>query len=107
MNQEKSPAPDIKPMAVFVDRGAVITQEFVSRDGHILAGYRATPGTAGFPAWARSGDIVNGFREVTYRWFSTEDAARAWTLAQVSGAHQSGLVSDDVTRGVQHAERAA
>jgi len=100
MNEAKSPAPDVKPVAVFLDRGRVITQEFVSRDGHVLAGYRTTLEAAGFPAWARRGDIVNGFREATRRWFSTEDAARIWTLAQVSGERQSAPVSGDVTAGV-------
>lgn len=107
MNEATPPVPEIKPVAVFVDRGRVITQEFISRDGHILAGYRTTPEAAGFPAWARRGDIVNGFREATYCWFSTEDAARVWTLAQVSGEHRSAPVSGDVTEGVQHKGEAA
>src|SRR5207245_8665590 len=99
MNGAKPPLPEIKPMAVFVDRGTVVTQEFVSHDGYILAGYRAIREAAGFPAWAWHGDIVNGFRETTSRWFSTADAARVWTLAQVSGEHQSAPVSGDVTDG--------
>jgi hypothetical protein len=107
MNEAKPSLPEIKPMAVFIDRGTVITEEFVSRDGHILAGYRAIPEAAGFPAWTRHGDIVSGFREATYRWFSTADAARAWTLTQVSGDHRSALVSDDATASVQHAGEAA
>ena len=107
MNEAKPPLPEIKPVAVFVDRGTVITQEFVSRDGHILAGYRTTLEAAGFPAWARRGDIVEGFRETTRRWFPSEDAARAWVLTQVSGEHQSAPVSDDVTGGVQHEGEAA
>jgi hypothetical protein len=107
MNETKPPAPDLKPVAVFLDRGRVITQEFISRDGHILAGYRTTPEATGFPAWARRGDIVNGFRETTRRWFSTADAVRVWTLAQVSGEHQSAPVSGDVTDGVQHKGEAA
>jgi len=107
MSEAKPSASEIKPVAVFVDRGTVITQEFVSRDGYVLAGYRTTPEAAGFPAWARRGDIVNGFRETTYRWFSTADAARVWTLAQVSGDPQSAPVSGDVTDGVQHKGEAA
>jgi len=107
MNEATPPVPEIKPVAVFVDRGRVITQEFISRDGHILAGYRTMPEAAGFPAWARRGDIVNGFRETTYRWFSTADAARVWTLAQVSGDPQFAPVSGDATDGVQHAGEAA
>jgi uncharacterized protein len=42
MNEAKSSASEIKPVAVFLDRGKVITQEFVSRDGHVLIGYRTT-----------------------------------------------------------------
>jgi hypothetical protein len=107
MGEAKPLLPEIKPVAVFVDRGKIITQEFVSRDGYVLAGYRTTPEAAGFPAWARRGDIVNGFRVAIHRWFSTEDAARVWTLAQVSGDLRSAPVSDDVTEGMHHAGETA
>ena len=107
MNEAKSPAAEIKPVAVFVDQGTVITQEFISRDGHVLAGYRTTLEVDGFPAWERRGDIVEGFRETTRRWFPSEDAARAWVLTQVSGEHQSAPMSGDVTDGVQHEGKAA
>jgi hypothetical protein len=100
MSEAKPLLPEIKPVAVFLDQGKVITQEFVSRDGHVLAGYRTTLEAAGFPAWERRGDIVEGFRETTRRWFPTADAARAWVLTQVSGEHQSAPVSSDVTGGV-------
>lgn len=102
MNEATPSVPEIKPVAVFIDRGTVVTQEFISRDGRILAGYRTTPGAAGFPAWARRGDIVNGFRETTRRWFSTADAARVWALAQVSGGSQPAPVAGGVTEGNQH-----
>jgi len=107
MSEAKPSVSEIKPVAVFVDRGRVITQEFVSRDGHILAGYRAISEAAGFPAWVRAGDIVNGFREVTSRWFATADAARVWTLAQVSGDPQSEPAVGDVTEEGQHTGEAA
>jgi hypothetical protein len=107
MNEAKPPLPEIKPVAVFLDQGKVITQEFVSRDGHVLVGYRTTLEAAGFPAWERRGDIVEGFRETTRRWFPTADAARVWVLARVSGEHQSAPVSSDITGGVQHKEEAA
>ncbi len=107
MNEAIPSMPEIKPVAVFVDRGTVVTQEFVSRDSHILAGYRTTPEAAGFPVWERRGDIVNGFRGTTRRWFSTADAARVWTLAEVSGDPQSTPVSGDVTDVVQHTGEAA
>src|SRR5262249_30385747 len=55
MNEAKLPLPEIKPVAVFVDRGQVITQEFISHDGRVLAGYRAIPEAAGFPAWEQRG----------------------------------------------------
>ncbi len=44
MNEAKPPLPEIKPVAVFLDQGKVITQEFVSRDGHTSAteGIRST-----------------------------------------------------------------
>jgi predicted nucleic acid-binding Zn-ribbon protein len=42
MNEAKSSTAEIKPVAVFLDRGKVVTQEFVSRDGHVLAGYHTT-----------------------------------------------------------------
>src|SRR5262245_62566198 len=102
MSEAKLSVPEIKPVAVFVDRGTVVTQEFVSRDGRVLAGYRTTPEAAGFPAWVRTGDIVIGFREVTSRWFATADAARVWTLAQVSGDPQSEPAAGDVTEEGQH-----
>ncbi len=41
MNEAKAPLFEIKPVAMFVDRGTVVTQEFVSPDGRVLAGYRA------------------------------------------------------------------
>jgi hypothetical protein len=107
MSEATPSVSEIKPVAVFVDRGKVITQEFVSRDGYVLAGYRTTPEAAGFPAWERRGDIVNGFRGTTRRWFATADAARVWTLVQVSGEHQSAPVSGDATEGVQHKGEAA
>lgn len=107
MNITKALAPEIKPVAMFLERGRIVAQEFISRDGHILAGYRATPEPAGFPAWARRGDIVHGFRETTRRWFATADAARIWALAQVGAQPQSALVVDDVTGGSQHPGDAA
>jgi hypothetical protein len=96
MNEAKSSASEIKPVAVFLDRGKIITQEFVSRDGHVLAGYRTIPEAAGFPAWERNGDIVRGFSEKTLCWFPTADAAHAWVLARVSGESQSAPASDAV-----------
>ncbi len=101
MSEATPPVSEIKPVAVFVDRGTVVTQEFVSRDGHVLAGYRTIPEAAGFPAWERNGDIVRGFSEKTLWWFSTADAAHAWVLARVSGESQSAPVSGEVTDGVQ------
>lgn len=98
---------EIKPVAVFLDQGKVITQEFVSRDGHTLAGYRTSPDAGRFPAWERRGDIVEGFRETTRRWFPSADAARAWVLTQVNGEHQSAPVSSDVTGGAQPEGEAA
>jgi hypothetical protein len=99
MNEAKPPLPEIKPVAVFVDRGTVVTQEFVSRDGHVLAGYRTTLEAAGFPAWTRCGDLVRGFSEKTLCWFPTADAARAWVLARVSEEHQFASSSDAVIGG--------
>ena len=43
--------------------GTVVTQEFMSRDGRVIAGYRARPGVVGFPAWVRVGNMVMGRRE--------------------------------------------
>ena len=107
MNEAKSPEPQIKPVAVFLDRGKVITQEFVSRDGQVLAGYCTIPEAAGFPAWERRGNIVDGFRETSCRWFPTEDAARVWVLAQVSGENQSAPASDAISNGPQRKAEAA
>jgi len=80
MNEAKPPAPEIKPVAVFMDRGMVVTREFISRDGRVLAGYRAIPEAAGFPAWARRGDLVRGFSERTLCWFprQTPPAPGSW-----------------------------
>ena len=83
MSEAKAPVLEIKPVAMYVDRGTVVTQEFVSPDGHIMAGYRAIPDAAGFPAWTRQGSIVAGFRETDRQWFSTAEAARAWVVARV------------------------
>ena len=41
-----------------VDRETVVMQEFMSRDGRVIAGYRAHPGVVGFPAWIRLSDMV-------------------------------------------------
>lgn len=107
MNEAKSPLPDIKPVAMFLDQGKVVTQEFVSRDGHILAGYRTIPEAAGFPAWVRHGDFVRGFLERTLSWFPTVDAAHAWVLAQVSGEPHAASASDPVSGGAQRKADAA
>lgn len=107
MNDAKSPEPQIKPVAVFLDRGKVITQEFVSRDGHVLAGYRTILEAAGFPAWERRGNLVNGFRETSLCWFPTEDAARVWVLARVSGENQSAHANDAISSGPQRKAEAA
>jgi hypothetical protein len=107
MNDARTPEPQIKPVAVFLDRGKIITQEFVSRDGHVLAGYRTIPDAAGFPAWERCGNIVDGFRETSLCWFPTEDAARVWVLTQVGGERQSALANDAISRGPQRKAEAA
>ncbi|HJY80274.1 MAG TPA: hypothetical protein VKK81_04240 [Candidatus Binatia bacterium] len=107
MNEAKTPELQIKPVAVFLDRGKVITQEFVSRDGHVLAGYRATPDAAGFPSWVRYGNVVDGFRERSLRWFPTEDAARVWVLARVSEENQSAPTNDAISSGPQREVEAA
>jgi len=107
MDEAKTPEPQIKPVAMFLDRGQVITQEFVSRDGYVLAGYRAIPDAAGFPAWERRGNVVDGFRESSRRWFSTEDAARGWVLARVSGEHRPTRANDAGNGGPQREAEAA
>ena len=94
-------------MAVFLDRGKVITQEFVSRDGQVLAGYRTISEAAGFPAWKRWGNIVDGFREISLCWFPTEDAARVWVMARVSGENQSAPANDAISSGSQRKAEAA
>jgi hypothetical protein len=38
MQDAKVLAPEIKPVAMHLDRGKLITQEFISGDGHVLAG---------------------------------------------------------------------
>lgn len=53
----------LRPIAMWVDRGTVVMQEFLSRDGRMIAGYRARPGVVEFPAWVRVGDMVRGHRE--------------------------------------------
>lgn len=94
MNSAPASLPDVKPVAMWIDQGTVVTQEFISRDGVILAGYRSLPETEGFPAWERRGNIVEGFQEISRHWFPTEDAARAWALARVSGERQTASASD-------------
>lgn len=51
MQDAKVLTPEIKPVAMHLDRGKLITQEFISGDGHVLAGYRRIPEVTGFPAW--------------------------------------------------------
>lgn len=84
MSEAKAPVFEIKPVAMCVDRGTVVTQEFVSPDGHVMAGYHAIPDAAGFPAWTRQGSIIAGFRETDRQWFPTAEAARAWVVARMS-----------------------
>ncbi|MBI3796361.1 MAG: hypothetical protein HY268_05230 [Deltaproteobacteria bacterium] len=74
---------------MFLDQGKIVTQEFVSPDGHVLAGYQSVPEAQGFPAWEQYGDLILGFSEKTLAWFPTEDAARAWVLERVSEKHES------------------
>ena|SRR5215510_11557565 len=101
MSAAKAPLPEIKPVAVFLARGKVVTQEFISADGQVLAGYRSVPEAQGFPAWEQYGDLILGFSEKTLTWFPTVDAARTWVLAQVSGEGPSASVSSAVTGGTQ------
>jgi hypothetical protein len=107
MKETKTPASDIKPIAMFLDQGKLITQEFISRDGRILAGHRMIPEAAGFPAWVRQGDVVRGFSEKTVFWFPSADAAHGWVLAQVSGESQPALATASMTNGTQQEEEAA
>jgi len=62
MNDKEALLFALGPGAMWVDRGTVVTQEFMSRDGRVIAGYRARPGVVGFPAWARVGNMVMGHR---------------------------------------------
>jgi hypothetical protein len=98
--------PEIKPVATFLERGKVITWEFISPDGHVLAGYRSVPEATGFPAWEQCGDLIMGFSERVLRWFPTEDAARTWVLSRVSVAHPSAAAADVVSGSTQQ-EKAA
>jgi hypothetical protein len=98
---------EIKPVAMWVDRGTVVTQEFVSPDGHVMAGYRAIPDAAGFPAWKRQGNIVAGFCETSRQWFPTVAAARAWVLARVSSKQESASASATVSSGARQRTEAA
>ena len=107
MNEAKALLFEIKPVAMFVDRGTVVVQEFVSPDGRVLAGYRAIPDAAGFPAWTRLGDIVTGFREADRQWFPTVEAARAWVVAQVGSKQESSATSVVVSSSVQQRTEAA
>jgi hypothetical protein len=93
MTTTNPPLREITPIAMSVHQGKVITQEFVSRDGHVLAGYRSVPDTNGFPAWEQHGDLIVGFSGKTRAWFPTEDAARAWVLSRVSGEAPSAPAS--------------
>ena len=64
MNDKEALLFALRPVAMWwVDRGTVVMQEFMSRDGRMIAGYRARPGVVGFPAWVRVGDMVMGHRE--------------------------------------------
>ena len=64
MNEKEALLFALRPVAMWrVDRGTVVLQEFMSRDGRVIAGYRARPGVVGFPAWVRVGNMVMGRRE--------------------------------------------
>lgn len=97
MNEAQAGARDIKPVSVFLDQGKIVTQEFVSPDGHVLASYQSVPEAQGFPAWEQYGDLILGFSEKTLTWFPTEEAARAWVLARVSDKHESPPMSAAVS----------
>ncbi len=97
----------IKPVAQCVDRGKLITQDFISTDGRILAGYRTVPEAAGFPAWIRSGDLKRGYSEKMVFWFPTVDEARTWVEAQISEESQSPPTTERATGSTLHKEKAA
>jgi hypothetical protein len=97
----------IKPVAQCVDRGKLITQDFISTDGRILAGYRMVPEATGFPAWIRSGDLNRGYGEKMVFWFPTVDEARTWVEAQISGESQSPPTTERATGSTPHQEKAA
>ena len=103
----KPPVREIKPVAIFVAHGKVITWEFLSPDGSVLAGYRSVAEAAGFLAWERYGDLIMGFSGKTHAWFPTEDAARAWVLERMSRKHESPPVSAAVSGGAKQQTEAA
>lgn len=107
MNEAKSSLFEIKPVAMFVDRGTVVTQEFISPDGRVLAGYRAIPDAAGFSAWTRLGNIVTGFRETDRQWFLTAETARAWVLARVDSKQESSPAPAVVSSSARQRTEAA
>jgi hypothetical protein len=103
MTTTNPPLREITPIAMSVHQGKVITQEFVSRDGQVLAGYRSVPEAQGFPAWEQHGDLIMGFSGKTRIWFPTAEAARAWVLSRVSGeaspAPASAVSAADTAHG--------
>lgn len=107
MNEAKESLFEIRPVAMWIDQGTVATQEFVSPDGHVMAGYRATPDAAGFPAWTRHGDIAAGFRETDRQWFPTAEAARAWVVACVNGRRESPPAAAAISSGARQYTEAA
>jgi hypothetical protein len=107
MNDEESLLFEIKPIAMCVDRGTVMMQEFMSRDGRVIAGYRARPGVVRFPAWMRLSDMVTGFRETDRQWFLTVETARAWVLARVGSKQESSPASAVVSSSARQRTEAA
>ncbi len=101
INDEEALLFEIKPVAMFVDRGTVVSREFMSHDGRVIAGYRARPGVVGFPAWTRLGDLVTGHRETGRQWFSTGVAAYLWVLSRVNGWHELSPVPTAISGGTQ------
>ncbi len=98
MDAAKPSVREPKPVATWLERGAVVIEEFLSSDGRVLAGYRAIPEAAGFLAWDRSGDLVQGFSAATYRWLPTVESARAWVLERVSREEQMAETPAPVAR---------
>ena len=63
MNSPPASLPDVKPVAMWIDQGTVVTQEFISRDALFLRATAAFRKLMDFPPGSDGETSLKGFKK--------------------------------------------